>query len=77
MQTKITDIDANSLYGLYEWKTPVDDFMWEIETNIVRVLANPLAYLEELDKEWRGCFVMGDFHIPGWRNSQDNSQLRS
>ena len=46
-------------------KLPVDDFRWEAEVLIQQALAEPLKYLEELDKAGRSCFVMGDFHIPG------------
>ena len=46
-------------------KLPVDDFRWEAEVLIQQALAEPLRYLEELDKSGRSCFLMGDFHIPG------------
>ena len=45
-------------------KLPVDDFRWEVEVLIQQALAEPLKYLEELDKSGHSCFVMGDFHIP-------------
>ena len=64
--TKIVYLDTNNLYGFgMSGKLPVDDFRWEFEVLIKRAMADPLAYLEELDKSGRGCFVMGDFHIPG------------
>ena len=42
----------------------MDDFRWEVEVLIQQALAEPLKYLEELDKSGCSCFVMGDFHIP-------------
>ena len=64
--TKIIYLDANNLYGFgMSRKLPVDDFRWEVEVLIQQALAELLKYLEELDKAGRGCFLMGDFHIPG------------
>ena len=63
--TKILYLDVNNLYRFrMSGKLPVDDFRWEAQPLIQQALAEPLKYLEELDKAGRGCFVMGDFHIP-------------
>ena len=64
--TKILYLDANNLYRFrMSGKLPMDDFRWEVEVLIQQAMAEPLCYLEELDKAGRGCFVMGNFHIPG------------
>ena len=56
--TKILYLDANNLYGFgMSGKLPVDDFKWESQPLIEQAMAEPLRYLEELDKAGRGCFV--------------------